>query len=120
MTRLIAGAVGGGIAGSLLLVAVICLLIVAIVWGLTKKCRNFRNEHPMQQVQLEEDENLSGHAQSVHHVQLELRSNEAYGCTTHQLPTEENIAYGQTAPQISTENNVAYGQVESEYYSIVN
>ena len=128
-------AVGGGIAGSLLLLAVICLLIVAIVCGLTKNCRKNVTNEQAQQLQLEEDENLRGHAQLVHHVQLELRSNEAYGCTTHQLTMEENVAYGQTAPQMSTreniayghaspqittENNVAYGQVESEYYSTVN
>ena len=116
---------------------IICLLVVAIACGLNKKCRkNVKSEHdPQQENKFEEDEKLRGDAQSVHHVQLELRSNKAYGCTTHQLTMEENVAYGQTAPQISTRENIAYGrvspqittdnnvacgQVESEYYSIVN
>ena len=48
---------------------------------------------------------------------FELKSNEAYGSTTHYVPTEDSVAYGQTVPQIPTEDNVAYGHWDRTLYS---
>ena len=120
IVMIIAVAVGGG---AVFLVTVIVLLMAAICW-LTKNHKKVDTSHGASteqhhdEDQLEEDKNLEVQEQSaVHHAEqlVELKRNEADGCSSQQVPTEENVAYGQAMlPQISTKENVAYGHTTHE------
>ena len=107
---ILAGALGGGIAGALLLI--LLLLATIISCCLSRKSKVISHSGPLAQ---QGDSDVTGKRSTQHIIQsdqnlmFELKSNEAYDSTTHYIPTEDNVAYGQTAPQIPTEDNVAYG-----------
>ena len=122
-SRILAGALGGGIAGALLLI--LLLLAAIIAYRLSKKSMVISRSEPLAQ---QGDSDMTD--KSTQQIQIdqmfELKSNEAYGSTAHYIPTEDNVAYGQTTPQISTGDNIAYGQTVSQistednnnYYSV--
>ena len=129
------GAVVGGVAGSLLMLALV-LLLLALVW-MTRKYKRAVSEaqcnlHHHEKVKLEESEQREATHQQQHQGDevMEMKSNDAYisntrqiptednvaySQTTPKIPTEDNVAYSQTTPKIPTEDNVAYGQIESDY-----
>ena len=121
-SRILAGALGGGIAGALLLI--LLLLAAIIAYRLSKKSKVISHSEPLAQ---QGDSDVTD--KSTQQIQIDqLKSNEAYGSTAHYSPTEDNVAYGQTTPQISTGDNniIAYGQTVSQisteynnkYYSV--
>ena len=105
-SRILAGALGGGIAGALLLIFMLLAAITAC--HLSRKSKMISHSEPLaQQGDSDVTDKLTQQIQSDQ--VFELKSNEAYGSTAHYIPTEDNVAYGQTVPQIPTEDNVAYG-----------
>ena len=109
---ILAGALGGGIAGALLLILLLLAAIIACC--LSRKSKVISHSEPLAQ-QGDSDVTDKSTQQIQSDQMFELKSNEAYGSTTHYIPTEDNVAYGQTAPQISAEDNnnyysVPYGQ----------
>ena len=106
-SRLLAGALGGGIAGPIVLSLLLILAIIAC--HLSRKSKVISRSEPLaQQGDSDMTDKLTQQIQSDQ--MFELKSNEAYGSTAHYIPTEDNVAYVQTAPQISTEH--------SQYYSV--
>ena len=99
---MIVGAIGGGIAGTLLLLSVIVVLsVVAIVWCI-KKCKmpKTRDKPRSHYHVYEEPKRIK---LSAPNALFELKSNEAYGFTTkvtrdHQIQTEGNVAYNVVKP----------------------
>ena len=111
--RILAGALGGGIAGALLLI--LLLLAAIIACHFSRKSKVISRSEPLAQ---QGDSDVTGKStQQIRSDQMfELKGNEAYGSTTHYISTADNVAYVQTAPQISTEDNnyyysVPYGQI---------
>ena len=105
-SRILAGALGGGIAGALLL-SILMLLAAIVACHLSRKSKVISRSEPLAQ---QGDSDVTDKpTQQIQSDQLfELKSNEAYGSTTHYVPTEDNVAYIQTAPQISKEDNNYY------------
>ena len=107
----------GVVVGSLLVLVVILISLLALVWMIKKYKRSVSeaqcNLHHQQKLELEGSEQREEtHQQQQHQGDevMEMKSNDAYISNTRQIITKDNVAYGQITPQIPTEDNVAYSQ----------
>ena len=108
--RILAGTLGGGIAGValLLLMLILSTTVAAVCWS--RKSRIMRHRESLRGQIVENEESIHTQQLQSDDRVFELQSNEAYNSSAiHCIPTEYNVAYGQTIPQIPAEDNVAIG-----------
>ena len=90
---ILAGALGGGIAGALLLI--LLLLAATIACCLSRKSKVISRSEPLAQQGDSDVTDKRSTQQIIQSDQMfKLKSNEAYDSTTHYIPTEDNVAYG--------------------------
>ena len=90
------GAVIGGVAGSLLMLAFFLLLLLALVW-MTKKYKRAANLLHQQEQPEGKEQREAIYIQQYQETDdaTEMKSNDAYISTTQQIPMADNVAYGQ-------------------------
>ena len=109
------GAVIGGVAGALLVLAFLLLLLaLALVW-MTKKCKRAANFLHQQEQPEGKEQRKAVHQQQQHQYDeaIKMKSNDAYISTTRQIPIEDNRAYG----WIESDYNLISDQCE--YYDYI-
>ena len=108
----------GGVAGALFVLAFL-LLLLALVWMTKIKCKRAMREtqynldHQQPQSEIIEQRETIQHAQEKHQEDeaMNMKSNDTYISTTHQISTEINVAYG----QIESDHILLSEQCEHDY-----
>ena len=107
------GAVIGGVAGSLLVLALFLLLLLALVLMTRKYKRAVNLLHEQKHPEGKEQREATHRVEQQHqdNEDMEMKSNDAYISTTHQIPTEDNVAYAKIECDHTTSND----QCEYDY-----